>query len=96
MIISNPPYIPFGTEVEPELHHEPQLALFAEENGLQFYRKIVSESPNYLKPGGWLLFELGIGESCAVQAFMNEYFENVKVIKDLSGIDRVIYGRLIM
>ena len=95
MIISNPPYIPVGTELEPELKHEPQIALFAEENGLQLYRKIVSEAPKYLNQGGWLIFELGIGESAAVKAFMNEYFEDVNVIKDLDGIDRVIYGRLI-
>lgn len=95
MIISNPPYIPIGTELEPELKHEPQIALFAEENGLQLYRKIVSEAPNYLNKDGWLILELGIGESEAVKAFMNEYFESVNIIKDLNGIDRVIYGRLI-
>ena len=95
MIISNPPYIPIGTELEPELKHEPQIALFAEENGLQLYRKIVSEAPKYLNQGGWLIFELGIGESSAVKAFMNEYFEGVDIIKDLDGIDRVIYGKLI-
>ena len=95
MIISNPPYIPVGTELEPELKHEPQIALFAEENGLQLYRKIVSEAPNYLNKGGWLIFELGIGEANAVKAFMNEYFKDVSVIKDLDGIDRVIYGQMI-
>ena len=95
MIISNPPYIPIGTELEPELKHEPQIALFAEENGLQLYRKIVSEAPSYLNKNGWLIFELGIGESDSVKAFMSEYFEEVNIIKDLAGIDRVIYGRLI-
>ena len=95
MIISNPPYIPIGTELEPELSHEPQIALFAEENGLQLYRRIVSEAPNHLNKGGWLIFELGIGEADAVKAFINEYFEEVNVIKDLNGIDRVIYGKLI-
>ena len=95
MIVSNPPYIPLGTVLEPELKHEPQIALFAEENGLQLYRKIVSEAPNFLKENGWLIFELGIGESNHVEAFMNEYFKNVKVEKDLDGIDRIIYGQLI-
>ena len=95
MIISNPPYIPIGTKLEPEIKHEPCIALFAEENGLQLYRKIVSEAPNYLKQGGWLIFELGIGEADAVKAYMNEYFEDVKVEKDLEGKDRIIYGRLI-
>ena len=96
MIISNPPYIPVGTELEPELVHEPQIALFAEENGLQLYRKIVSEAPKFLNENGWLIFELGIGEAESVKAFMNEYFEGVNVIKDLAGIDRVIYGKLIL
>lgn len=95
MIVSNPPYIPPGTKLEPEVMHEPKVALFAEENGLQLYRKIVQEAPNYLTENGWLIFELGIGESGAVNAFMKEYFEDVNVIKDLAGIDRVIYGRMI-
>ena len=95
MIISNPPYIPLGTELDPELKHEPSIALFAEENGLELYRKIVSQAPNYLNENGWLIFELGIGESKAVKSFMNEYFEGVNIIKDLAGIDRVIYGKMI-
>ena len=95
MIISNPPYIPLGTELEPELKHEPSIALYAEENGLQLYRKIVSEAPTFLNKDGWLIFELGIGESGAVKSFMSEYFEAINVEKDLSGIDRIIYGKLI-
>ena len=95
MIISNPPYIPQGTELDPELRHEPSIALFAEENGLQLYRKIVSHAPNYLKEGGWLIFELGTGESETVKSYMNEYFEGVTVEKDLNGIDRIIYGKMI-
>lgn len=95
MIISNPPYIPIGTELEPELKHEPSIALFAEENGLQLYRKIVSEAPNYLKEGGWLIFELGIGEAVKVKSFMDEYFDGVTIEKDLEGIDRIIYGKII-
>ena len=95
MIISNPPYIPFGTKLEPEVEHEPTIALFAEENGLELYRKIVSEAPKYLNNDGWLIFELGIGEADSVKAFMDEYFEGVNVEKDLNGIDRIIYGKLI-
>ena len=95
MIISNPPYIPVGTKLAPELKHEPQIALFAEENGLQIYRKIVSEASKYLNDGGWLIFELGVNEADAVKAFMNEYFCEVSIIKDLSGIERVICGRLL-
>jgi len=93
LIISNPPYIPIGTELSPEVNNEPSIALFAEENGLHFYKKIVQDAPKYLKPNGWLLFELGINESENVKAFMNEYFINVNIEKDLAGIDRIIYGQ---
>lgn len=95
MIISNPPYIPNGTLLEPEVRHEPEIALFAEENGLQIYRKIISDAPNYLNSDGWLIFELGIGESEDIRAMMSEHFENIRVEKDLAGIDRVIYGKLV-
>ncbi len=95
MIISNPPYIPNGTKLEPEVMHEPKIALFADEDGLAIYRRIVTDAPKYLNDGGWLIFELGIGESARVKSFMDEYFEGVNVIKDMAGIDRVIYGRLI-
>ncbi len=95
MIVSNPPYIPIGTDLSPEVLHEPSIALFAEENGIALYRKIISEAPKFLKSSGWLIFELGIGESSQVKAYMNEYFENIKIEKDLAGIDRIIYGQLI-
>jgi release factor glutamine methyltransferase len=95
MIISNPPYIPIGTKLEPELSHEPSVALFAEENGLQLYRKIVQEAPKFLKENGWLIFELGIDEADFVKAFMDEYFTNVQIEKDFAGIDRIIYGKII-
>ena len=94
IIISNPPYIPKGTTLEPEVMQEPSLALFAEENGLSFYRRIIKNAPNYLNKGGWLIFELGIGESEKVSQLMEQKFINIVVEKDLSGIDRVIYGKL--
>ena len=93
MIVSNPPYIPFETELSPEVMHEPEEALFAEEDGLILYRKIVEEAPSFLKPKGWLLFELGIDESRKVKNFMQKDFDDISIIKDLAGIDRVIFGR---
>ena len=95
IIVSNPPYIPFGTKLEPELQHEPSIALFAEEEGLAIYRKIISGAPKHLRSGGWLIFELGINESQIVKSMMTEHFEAINIIKDLAGIDRVIYGKLI-
>lgn len=94
IIISNPPYIPLGTMLSEEVNYEPRIALFADENGLRFYREIIEQAPAYLNPNGWLLFELGIGEAEAVKDFMKKDFKNIIVKKDLAGIDRVIYGTL--
>lgn len=94
LIISNPPYIPFKTELSQEVMHEPKLALFAEENGLAFYRKIVEKAPDYLNRNGYLMFELGIGESAAVKKMLEKCFENITIIKDLAGIDRVVLAQL--
>ena len=93
VIISNPPYIPIGTEVPPEVGHEPKIALFAEENGLRFYREITQHAPEYLTPGGFLLFEIGLGEADAVRKFMSDEFTDIRVIKDMAGIERVVSGR---
>lgn len=93
IIISNPPYIPYHVELEPEVMQEPQLALRANENGLEFYRKIVEQAPQFLKPEGWLMFELGLGEAEAVKSFMEKEFTNITIEKDLAGIDRIIYGQ---
>lgn len=94
LIVSNPPYIPFGTELSKEVQQEPSLALFAEENGLAFYRKIIEQAPQYLTEGGYLMFELGINEGLDVKKMMQKDFENIVIEKDLAGIDRVIYGKL--
>lgn len=94
MIISNPPYIPEGTELEQELTYEPSVALFAEENGLQMYRKIIEDAAKYLNKDGWLIFELGIDESKQVKTIMAQYFYEIEIVKDLAGIDRVIFGKL--
>lgn len=94
LIISNPPYIPIGTKLSEEVMHEPKLALFAEENGLAIYRKIIENAHNYLNDGGYLMFELGINEACFVEEMMQKRFHNIKIDKDLAGIKRIIYGEL--
>lgn len=93
LIISNPPYIPVGTELSEEVMQEPQLALFAEEDGLYFYRKIIEQAPAYLNEKGYLMFELGINEANAVKSMMEKNFKNIEIIKDLASIDRVIIGQ---
>jgi release factor glutamine methyltransferase len=94
LIVSNPPYIPQNTELSIEVQKEPALALFAEENGLAIYRKIIEEAPKYLTEGGYLMFELGINEADEVKTMMNKDFAEIKIEKDLAGIERVIWGKL--
>lgn len=98
VIVSNPPYIP--AEVIPTLmpevrDHEPHLALVADHNGLAFYEKISAQAPDYLNEGGWLFFEIGYDQAEAVTGLMREAgFKDVTVVKDLPGLDRVVYGHL--
>ncbi len=94
IIISNPPYIPAGTKVQKEVEFDPKTALFTKDDkGLEFYEKITEGAPSILNKGGYLLFELGIGQSEAVKEIMKD-FTDIEIIKDLAGIDRVIAGRL--
>ncbi len=96
LIISNPPYIP--TDVIPTLmeevrDHEPVSALDGSPDGLIFYRRIVSESPEFLHKGGMLMFEIGYDQAGSVSGLMDKAgFEDVTVVKDLSGNDRVVSG----
>lgn len=97
IIVSNPPYIPPSEKenIQKEVTFEPENALYTtDEKGLEFYEKITSEASKILNKGGYLLFELGIGQSQEVKNFMKKDFENIEIIKDLAGIDRVICGKL--
>ena len=94
VIVSNPPYIPHNTELEKEVLAEPHIALFADDNGLYFYKKIIAEAPKYLNSKGYLMFELGINEAKSVKQIMQKDFENIEIFKDLADIERVIVGQL--
>ena len=74
--------------------HDPRLALDGHEDGLYFYRKIVSEGKAFLKENGWMLFEIGYDQGEAVKSLMRENgFFDVQIVKDLTGLDRVVLGR---
>lgn len=97
MITSNPPYIATG-EIEklmPEVRdHEPHLALDGKEDGLYFYRKIVEQAPSYLEPDGWLCLEIGYDQGEALKRMMEQSgYENIQIVKDLAGLDRVVTGQ---
>ena len=96
IIISNPPYIPAGTVLQKEVMFDPKLALFAsDKDGLEFYEKISKNAPKILNTGGYLLFELGVGQSQAIKDIMAQAgFKDFEIIKDLAGIDRVISAHL--
>ncbi len=92
MIVSNPPYIPetLRGRLQAEVEREPALALFAGVDGLDFYRRIASEAPDHLHPGGRLILEIGDGQGDAVSALLTEAFEGIHVYSDLSGLPRVV------
>lgn len=103
IIVSNPPYV---TEAElpglqPEVRdYEPVLALSGEPgaagaDGTALHRRLIAEAPAHLKPNGWLLMEVGQGQSEAVaQAARECGYEEVMTRKDMAGIGRVVLGRL--
>ncbi len=97
LILSNPPYI--RTDVIPTLmpevrDHEPWMALDGKEDGLYFYRKILEQAGAYLIPGGWLCFEIGYDQGEDLRALMQRQgLEQIEIVKDLAGLDRVAVGR---
>ena len=97
VIVSNPPYIKSAVipTLMPEVRDfEPMGALDGSEDGLYFYREIVKQGISYLVPGGYLLFEIGYDQGEAVSSMMREHdFEEIEVIFDLAGFDRVVKGR---
>ena len=98
VIVSNPPYIEtavIDTLQEEVRLHDPYIALDGKEDGLYFYRRIISEAGKYLKTQGKLMFEIGCDQAEAVEELMkNAGYEQIIVKKDLAGLDRVVYGTL--
>ncbi len=99
LIVSNPPYVSLEdfNNLEPELRlYEPQIALTDGLDGLTFYKRISEQSKFLLKQKGKIFFEIGIGQSDDVNKILvDSGFDNIKIKKDYSGIDRIISGELI-
>ena len=95
VIISNPPYISIEEEIEEVVkNNEPHLALYAENNGLYFYEKILSTCKNYLEDKFLIAFEIGMTQKEQVLLYAKEYLgEDVTCVckKDLSGKDRMVF-----
>jgi len=94
LIVSNPPYIRRGDikSLQAEIKDwEPVEALDGGEDGLDYYRIIIPEAKNYLKGYGCLMLELGISQADAVkQMAKNAGFQNISLIKDYAGIERIL------
>ena len=94
IIVTNPPYI--KTEeiniLSKEVQNEPHLALDGGQDGLKFYKKIVKQAINYLKPNGYLCMEIGEDQREEVLELIKQEanYVNIKTYKDLAGNDRVI------
>jgi release factor glutamine methyltransferase len=97
IIASNPPYVPLNDRdtLQVEVReHEPEVALFAGAEGLAIYRRLIPEAYRRLTSSGWLLLEIGFGQSEAVQLLLEESgFHSIIFHPDLQDIPRVAQSR---
>lgn len=98
LIAANPPYVRRGdlAQLAPEVRdYEPQLALDGGEDGLAYHRRIAQEAADFMRPGGYLLLEVGDGQSAAVADLLtrSERLTAVEVRPDLNQIPRVVVAQ---
>jgi release factor glutamine methyltransferase len=94
-VVSNPPYVGLNEvdKVQQVVReYEPHLALFAGDEGLTVIRRLIPQAHEALRPGGWLLMEIGYSQSKAVMALLDGW-QSVHAVPDLAGIPRVIVAR---
>lgn len=94
VIISNPPYISYDEDIMDVVYNnEPHMALYADDNGLYFYDKILRECRKYLNDRFLIAFEIGYKQGNDILNIINKYFDNVNISleKDYSGRDRFIF-----
>ena len=92
IIVSNPPYIAYNDKITIEdnvLNYDPHLALFAEEDGMYFYREIVENAKEYLEEDGQVFFEIGYDQREKILKLANENGFKAEVYKDINGRDRM-------
>lgn len=100
ILTCNPPYIPTKIikELQPEVKdYEPFMALDGHGDGLEFYRQIADHARDWLNPSGCIYLEIGYEQANAVSSLLEKAgFDNIKVIKDAPGLDRVVCGESII
>ncbi len=93
LVASNPPYVPEGDEsfLQREIReHEPAVALYGGPTGNEIYQRLIPEAARVLRPGGWLIMELGWRSLDVVKAMFDARWHNVEDVADLAGIPRVL------
>lgn len=96
LLVSNPPYIPTTEEAglpREVRDYEPPLALYAGRDGLDAYRRLVADGARVLRPGGWMILELGYRQVEAVRAMLGACWGDIEVLADLAGLPRVLAAR---
>ena len=94
VLISDPPYIPSQQKIDASVKdYEPHVALFGGEDGLYFYRKLLSKAKEVLNERSFMAFEIGYDQKEALLNLANEYFPESRkeVLKDIEGKDRMLF-----
>jgi release factor glutamine methyltransferase len=90
VVVSNPPYVAETEVLEPQVaRYEPHSALYGGPTGLEIYQRLIPQAREHLRPGGWLLMEMGFGQSDALQHLLGDWC-NVTCVNDLQGIPRIV------
>jgi len=96
LIASNPPYVSDDElkDLQTEVHHEPRAALAAGANGLSIIRRLLLQAPPFLRPGGYFVFEIGFGQSEAVEQLIDRrIWKLLEIRRDLQQIPRTFVLR---
>lgn len=93
LIISNPPYVPYNSEIDEKIKYEPQNAIYADNNGVYYYNIILNKIKNNLKDKYLISFEIGDKEGSLIKDIVNKYLPNSNIIieKDYNNYERYIF-----
>lgn len=93
ILVSNPPYVDYNSPVDEKIKYEPQIAIYADDRGLYFYKVILEKTKNLLNKKNIIAFEIGYNQADEIESIVKEYYPNSQIIKknDLNGYNRYIY-----
>lgn len=98
-IVSNPPYVAglLSGHLQPELGFEPELALFAGDDGLAAYQTIIPSAWQHLRPGGYVLFEIGADQEEAIRHLLSAVpgFTLIEIVNDYAGLTRIALAKAV-